>query len=260
MKRLGPYRALDLRFSVRAHRSLADAIEASMADLRCDDAPADTLTVRRSRRATWDLTWGRSAHAPDQVADDEGEALREMFTSVSLAAASSAARHDAVLHGGAVTIDGRGVAFIGGPESNTSVLTAAATLANHGYLADQVTAIDGAGRVRGFHRPITMAGSDASALGTTVPLRVGTRTALEHDVQLGDIFVVSHGPPESPEPLDPADALVELTNHAIAPDGFDTRMFRRLESIARGVPIYRLPHVDPTEALGLVRRIQDHGA
>jgi hypothetical protein len=71
MKRLGPCRSLDLRFSIRAHRSPADVIDTSMADLSCNASDADdSLTVRRSRYTDFDPADALVELTNDAVAPD----------------------------------------------------------------------------------------------------------------------------------------------------------------------------------------------
>ena len=231
MQRRGPFRALDHTFTIRAPRALAERIETEFAGLRSDDTPHDTLTLRRSR-SRWSLFW-TDASVAERVDDDE--VLAETLLAVDLAAASSAARTDAVLHGGTVSIDGRGVTFLGPTEPGTPSIAVPAALAGHGFVADVVTAVGPDGWVRAYHRAVT----------------AGAVSTLDDGVALAAVCILrSHD--EAVAQLEPADALVELSHHAAAIAGFDTTMFRRFEEIARAVPVHVVPHHTPSEMMAIV--------
>lgn len=252
MQLLGPYRALDLVFDLRAHASLANPLRHSLVDLETHDTPFDRLTVRRTRRSGWTCRWRHDDHASprgdDRVTDD-GEALHDVLANISAAVARSASKRDAVLHGGAVAIDEAGVAFVGSSGSGSSALVAAAVLAGHSPLSDDLTAIDPDGRIRTFPRPIGLDAGEVLALELevpsgpfvpTFPFRSTSTHPATARTQLRAVFLMHGGDVDRCERLDPADALVELYRHSVGADGSERAMFARLERVARSVPVHLL--------------------
>ena len=136
-----------------------------------------------------------------------------------------------MLHAGSVTVHGLGVVFVGQSGAGKSTLTAAMVLAGHGYIADEVAAIASDTTIRAFHRPIGLRSAGATALGLcvppgpfelTYPLRVGDRAPLAAGVPLSRIFIIHRKRAASSvevaalTPIEPAQALVRLTNCALA--------------------------------------------
>src|SRR5216683_295679 len=133
-----------------------------------------------------------------------------------------------VLHGSAVTLNGRAVVFCGGSGWGKSTLAAALHRRGHPLLVDDYAAI----RV-GVRRPslyigppvlklwpdsARVLGFDAAALPRVHPLadkrRVRTRRSLTvRSVRLGQVVILAPGSPLSFAPLDHREALIEVLRH-----------------------------------------------
>ncbi|MEP1123843.1 MAG: hypothetical protein ABJH68_08145 [Ilumatobacter sp.] len=251
VKRVGTYRALDCVFELRTHSALADPLESALVDLRCDDAPDDRLVVRYRRRSGWECRWHRAGrdHSHGETVREEGDALQDALAHISAAAARSASAHDAVLHGGAVAIDGHAVALVGHDGSGTAVLAATAVLDGHLHVSNDVAAIDPNGRVRCFARPVGLKPEEADGLGveippgpfdTVFPFRIAPTSHGENLMPLRAVFLVQTSDVDRCERIDPADALVELYRNSVGAEGSERRMFARLETVVRTVPVHRL--------------------
>lgn len=266
MQHLGRYRALDLVFDLRTNTTLAQPLRAALIHLETDDAPVDRLTVRRTRRSGWTSRWRTSSNETtrkDDLVTDDGEAFHDVLATISAAVARSASERDAVLHGGAAVIDGRGVVFVGSTGSGTSALVAAAVLDGHSALSDDLTAIDADGRIRTFPRPIGLDSREVLELGLEVPLgpfvptfpfRATPAPSGADRTELQVVFLVHGGDTDRCERLEPADALVELYRHSVGAEGSERAMFARLERVAKNVPVHLLGWTTPGTAVQQVRR------
>jgi hypothetical protein len=170
------------------------------------------------------------------------------------------------LHGGAVAVDGCGVVFVGYSGAGKSTLTAAMVSAGHGYIADEVAAVDSSGRLCNFHRPVGLREGGAAALGRpipegpfslTYPLRIGGSGVLCDGAPICAVFLVDRSSTTgagAPVPVPPAQALVILVNQTLGAGGFERQIFRRLEGLVRSVPVLELPFKDVTDG---VKKVED---
>ena len=263
MTLLGPFSALGCPFEVEASPSIARVLAEALDDLRGDDIPRRRLKATLDRSGAW--TVGLDGERP-QRGSDLDDALYNILSAVNLLAAREAASECAVFHGGSVALDGHGVVFVGHSRAGKSTLTAALTRAGHGYIADEVTAISSDARVRGFHRPIGLRAGGAAAVGLevppgpfsrTYPLRVGKWAALVDEVPLAQLVILDRiCDAQSPvdvgfTPLEPAEALFMLVNHALA-RSTESQAFRRIEALVREVPTLVLRYTDVHEAVRTV--------
>jgi hypothetical protein len=200
MTLLGPYVALDCPFEVEASPLIAPLLAEALLDLRSDDTPRRQLRTMQDRAGMWTVGW--DGEEPF-IGNDFDHAMYSSLSAINLLAAREGARDCAVLHGGSVAVDGRGVVFVGHSGSGKSTLTAAMAMAGHAYIADEVAAITSDSRIRAFHRPIGLRAGGAAVLGLdlppgpfefTYPLRLGHRATLVDGAQLTRIFIVERVP------------------------------------------------------------------
>ena len=177
----------------------------------------------------------------------------------------------AVLHGGAIGVNGKAVAFVGQSRAGKSTLTTAMARARFPYLADEVIAVD-TGDVRGgafdglnetgllvepFHRPIGLRSGGAAAIGYTIPAgpyaeihpyRVGSHGALSGRIPLELVVLLERCGERQPQidRLEQGQALFELCQQTLGAAELEGPMFRRLETLVRAVPVavLRYRHVD----------------
>ena len=164
-----------------------------------------------------------------------------------------------VLHGSAVTLNGRAVVFCGASGWGKSTLAAALHRRGHPVLADDYAAIRVGVRRASLHlgRPVLRLwpdsaralGFDAAALPRIHPLadkrRVRTRRSLGvRTVQLSRVVILAPGSPSEVVPLDPTNALIELLRHSYGARTLaalrPVNHFAQCAALARIVPIVRL--------------------
>ena len=143
MIEVGRHAAFGSCFDVVADEPLASELIGSLGDLRvARDAPVGEvhrLSVRR-RDGDWTVSWDDNARYSGPEID---LALYDSLIAINVHAASVAvAAGHAVLHGGAIAVDGRAVALVGHSGSGKSTLTTAMARHGHPYLADEVVAVD----------------------------------------------------------------------------------------------------------------------
>lgn len=184
-------------------------------------------------------------------------ALAETLVAINSIAATSVVGELAALHGGTFEVDGVAIAVAGVSGAGKSTTIAAAVLQQHGYLSDEVCAIEiGSWKVRPYHRPIGLRAAGAAAIGVAVPSpvddyafvypwRISPVGRLAGSAPLGLIALVERrqGPVELVE-LRPADALVRLAALTLAAAGHERVLFRRFEQIARAIKVVELRHDD----------------
>lgn len=256
------FAALERYFTVRAHGPLEQLFADSFGDLRSTAEPRHRLAIGRRLDRAFRVRWDGTTHS---VVRADHEALYAATMAINEQAAAAGVERGLVLHGGCVEVDGRAVAFIGHSGSGKSTLTAAMVRDGHGYIADEVTAVDEDGFVQPFHRPIGMRPPGCRVLGISVPdgpfgtiypLRVGTGWgSLSRGAALGAVMLIERGEGEpAATRLEPADALYRLTDQTLGSDGVESTLFRRLEGLVRRTPVMKLRYTTLDQAIALVRQ------
>ncbi len=269
MRDLGRYRAFSACFDVHADEPAASELYECLVDLRAADGiphsiSSPLLTVSHDA-ATWSVAWDgwRSYHGSDLRV-----AIYDTLIAINLYAAGVAARDGmTVLHGGAVDIGGRAVAFVGHSGAGKSTFTAAMSRAGHGYLADEVVAVDDL-VVQQFHRPIGLRAGGADTIGVDLldgvdapvhPYRVGAHGVLGSATPLAAVVLLrrsdDRAEPPRLERIGPAQALFELTNQTLGATDLERSMFLRLDRLVRRVPVHQLHYTDLIAAIGLVESL-----
>jgi len=263
------FAALDRTFSLRGSSSVASLLDDALLDLRVDEPATHHLSVRRTATGRWKVSWDGTL---GYVGREDHLALYDALITLNDQAAASGAQHGPVLHGGCVEVEGRAVAFVGHSGTGKSTLTAAMVRAGHGYIADEVTAIDPDTVVRPFHRPIGLRPNSSAVLGserpdgpfdTIYPLRVGNGWGpLSAGAPLAAVFLVQRGDgvQHSTQQLEPAEALFRLTNETLGGTGNETSMFRHLEWLVHRVPVMRLAYAEVDQAVEYIPRVIPDGA
>lgn len=264
MRLIAPsYCALEQSFALESHRSLAPHLAESFADLLAGTPAAHRITVSRSLAGRWRVAWDGEAGYVGPSAD---LALYDALITINDQAAAQAATRCVVLHGGSVCVDGRAVAFVGHSGAGKTTLTAAATRAGCGYIADEVVAVDAEDMALPYHRPLGLRPATAALLNVEVPdgpfdriypLRVGRSWGSLHGTApLAAVFLLDRRADAEPqcERLRPAEALYRLANETLGATGAETVMFRRLTAFVRRIPVVRLSYRDYDQALDLTTR------
>ena len=184
-------------------------------------------------------------------------ALAETMVEINRLGAESVADTMAVLHAGTFVVDGAAVAVSGTSGAGKSTTVAAAVRAGHGFLSDEVCAIDPESlMVRSYHRPIGLRAAGSAAIGVPIPQpiddyafvypwRVGTAGRLSDAAPLALVAFVNRRPGSvEVEELSPADALARLAGNTLAAVGRQRAMFRRFEHVARTVRVVELRYAD----------------
>ncbi len=242
------------------------------------DAAEDTIVLE------WRAV-GRFTIRPDhsvkvEPARDAAAALVREFLQGPVAAVRLRQRGLLVLHGSAVTLNGRAVVLCGASGWGKSTLAAALHRRGHPVLADDYAAI----RV-GVRRPTLYTGPpllklwpdsaqvlglDAAALPRVHPLadkrRVRTRRSPgARSVRLGQVVILAPGSLCKLAPLDPSEALIELLRHSYGARTLaalhPADHFARCAALVRTVPIMRLGAPRSLAQLPrLARLLEEHQA
>jgi hypothetical protein len=184
-------------------------------------------------------------------------ALAETLVAINTTVAQGVLGDIAPLHAGTFVVNGVAVAVAGTSGAGKSTTVAAAVLRGHGYLSDEVCAVEmGSWRVRPYHRPVGLRANGAAAIGVAVPepldrysfvypWRVSSAGRLAAAAPLGLIVLVERrgGPVELCE-VRPADALVRLVGLSLGAAGRERVMFRRFERLAREIKVVTLRYDD----------------
>ena len=140
------------------------------------------------------------------------------------------------LHAASIKTSAGVIALAGVSGAGKSTLAAAAVLAGHGYVADEISAIavDPTCNVVPFHRPIGLRPGGAAALGIEIPVTTDGRydsvypwtpdAARQSDGgRLAGVAIVTRVESSDALPgrrivdVDPADALARLMQHCVVP-------------------------------------------
>lgn len=262
MKSVGVHRALATTFEVHADGRLAHLIETSYADLAAPSAAAQHLIEVRTRRGQFTTLLDGATREQNVVAD---AALHDVRRAVNRLAMDSVAATDTVLNAAAVEVGGKVFAIVGVGGAGKSTLAGHLVLQGHGYVADDVVAIDPDGHVRPYHRPLGVRRPQAARLGVEVPpgpfelgwpMRVAGRAPLSPGGSLHTIIVV-HRVDDGTwvQALTPAEALVKFADQALLFPGGERRAFQRLEALARRGTAVSLFHHDLREAAAQIDRL-----
>jgi energy-coupling factor transporter ATP-binding protein EcfA2 len=260
---VGCFDALGTIVELRAPRTLAPHLLDALRDLAVDKSPSTRIEVRRNLAGRWSL---RTDGITDLRTGEADLAFYEAIGIVSDVAARSASHSDVVLHASSADVAGTAVAIVGPSGAGKSTLTAALAFAGHGFLSDEVTAARVDDRaVRPFHRPIGLRREGAAVVGLAVPegpyhytfpLRMGGRTALSGGAPLGAIMVLTRCDSDAAcERIEPAQGLFRLANMTLGVTGNERRMFRRLETLVRSVPIHELRYRDVADGVRLIEQV-----
>lgn len=193
---------------------------------------------------------------------DTATALAETISEINRLAARSVTDDHAVLHAGSFAVDAWAVAVTGPSGAGKSTLVAAATLAGHRYLGDEVCAVDPSNlHVLPFPRPIGLRTGGAAAIGVDIPddPHDPYREVYPWQPAAGDpgppsplaliAFVERRPGPVEIESIRPSHALAKLTELSLAADGIEREAFRRLDRLVRAVPMVTIAHDDSTSAV-----------
>ena len=263
---LGPYVVFGSTFEVAADAPLDVELDRALGDLLCPEAgPAPHRLGVRERDGEWTTSWDDTER---YVGPEIHTALYDALIAINIHGARVAveAGHT-VLHGGAVDIGGRAIAVVGHSGAGKSTFTTAMTRAGHRYLADEVVAVDEAGSVLAFHRPIGLRLGGAEQIGHDVPAgpyehmhpyRVGPAGPLAGSAPLAGVALLKRseqleGPPRL-EPLGAAEALFVLANQTLGAMDLEREMFRRLDAFVRRVPVARLHYTELADAMRLAEQ------
>ena len=262
--------ALDARVRLEATDEICDWFGGLWADSLAVDPVSSLPPIRwEGEREEWTLDLagdGRIAHV------ETAGALAETMVQINRMGAESVAESLAVLHAGTFVVDGIAVAVSGTSGAGKSTTVAAAALGGHGFLSDEVCAIDPDSRlVRAYHRPIGIRAGGAAAIGLEIPAhhddyafvypwRVGAERRLAESAPLGLVAFV-HRRPGAVElaEVSPADALVRLAENSLAAIGRERAMFRRFEHLARSVRVVELRYADVGDAVAAMAEFVRQG-
>ena len=265
---LGPHAVYASVFTVRASEPLAGELANCLADLRAAEGvgpSAHNLEVT-STAGKWTVEWDGERRYSGPFAH---LALYDALIAINEHTAETAVESGCVvLHGGAVAVAGRGVAFVGHSGAGKSTLTADMSRRGHQYIADEVVAVqdphrpDGGDLVLPFHRPVGLRPLGAEALDmalpdgpyeTIFPYRIGLHGSLGGPTPLRLILLLRRSDVDATiKSVSPAQALFELSNQTLGGADVKRQMFRRLEAIVRRVSVAELHYRSVGEAISVV--------
>lgn len=183
-------------------------------------------------------------------------------------------RGGVALHASSVAVEGKAVVFLGESEWGKSTSAAAFVRAGFPLVADDVTwvtetapptVVPGFPQVKLWPEAASALGWDVDALPLVHPDM--DKRAIRADenfsvapLPLGRVYVLSHGPANAIEPIEPQDAFVELVRHSFAvdllgPTGMQREHFERCSELAASVPFRRLVVTDELAAIKDLPRV-----
>lgn len=246
---------LGTRVSLSVHHRLWRHLAPSLEPLTCREGPEPAHRVVASRRRRGWAVDGPSGSR--HIGRSDSHALYEVLTELNDIAAATAASSSAVIHGAAVVAGGGAICLVGPSGAGKSTLAAALTLAGAPLLAEEVCAIDADSLLHPFPRPIGMRARSAHLLGIRVPdgpfefvypWRAPTLAAAPARVaHIMLLHRVEHADPEARR-LPPDEALLRLAQNTLGAAGAEIAMFRRVERVARTLPVWELTYADAHHA------------
>jgi hypothetical protein len=172
------------------------------------------------------------------------------------------------LHASAVAVDGRAVAFLGGPGWGKSTLAAALHARGHPIVADDIVAVrladaratvlPGFPQLKLWPETVSTLGGDPDGLARVVAgahkrLRPSPAGFSHDELPLAGIYVLADEGGPQVEPLEPADAVIELVRHAWAARSLHAtapaERLSRFARLAETVPVRRLRRPMALESL-----------
>lgn len=248
--------------AVDASWPLVNHLEVALALLRT--TPGSTgpvrhrLHVERSRTNSWAVRWNHVEHYRGR---SPSTALYAALGALDEHAGSAARRRDAIgLHGAGVRIDGHGVTLVGHSGSGKSTLAAAFVRRGHGYVSDELAAVDLSGTLLAYPRPVGLRRGGAAAVACTIPpgpfdeIYPWCPDRSASDTPLRVIALVDREPGgDDSRLLSPAEALARLSNHTLGTEGDERWAFRRLDALVRSTPVVAVSTPDLDAG---VRRIE----
>jgi hypothetical protein len=187
-----------------------------------------------------------------------------------------------VLHGSAITKDGRAITFLGGKGWGKSTLAAYMNSRGHGFLTDDVVAVnaDSSGVIQlmpGFPHlklwPNSAAylGMDPDKMARLHPELDKRIHRLDDDFsmepcRISSIYVLDIGDYEEIRPIKPREALIELVRHTylsryLQPTGTASLHLQQCAKVASSVPLYYLRRPPSLFRLPKIARlVEDHVA
>lgn len=249
------------------------------------DTPADTDTEGRRVRATpTDVTYHEAGLgtmrvrrdgeiAVDPAAGESTATLPDWIVTVGLGCALHLSGRP-VLHASVVSIDGRGVAFLGGPGAGKSTVATACLAAGARLVTDDVCVLDRQNTVTVQSGPPSVkldpdtleritqsmdgAMPGAEKLGSVRgKQRLRVKQVAEGPIGLDRIYLLRAGTPVSVEGLAGSDRVLALLSNAYANRRLEATetaatYFNHVEGVADAVPIKRLARPTRWEALPTV--------
>lgn len=162
MNRVGPFRALDYRFTVQSSDvELAEILSGIFDHCRSDDAFTDGETLRIDVGP--DESQFTSDTSTTSVRNDR--TVPAVVSHVNLAAAQRGRTDRAVLHAGCAAGAGGAVVFPGRSGSGKSTLTAALVQRGWAYVADELVGVEQDGTISGYPKSLTLKEGSWPVLG-----------------------------------------------------------------------------------------------
>lgn len=179
---------------------------------------------------------------------------------VSFHFAQHANRH-VFLHAGVVAVDAYALVLPASTHNGKSTLVRALLERGATYLSDEFAPIDECGAVAPFARPLSL--RNPGGPPTTIRADAFGASSATEPVPIGAVFLTSFDPSGAwgPRRVDPAEAVLLMTAHAIAARSAPDRVLRTLKAVATRVPVVQSPRPDVDSAadaiLGMFREILD---
>lgn len=268
--RSGPFQALDLRFEIEFDdRETSLAIARTFDCMRTDGLASIVYGVRtEGPYAAFVGQEERAFLEPDEVLPWLLWRInRDVVASVDVP----------VIHGAATTFSGSTVLCCGHSGAGKSTLVAGLVASGFGYVTDEAIACDERGRVRGWTRPLALHRRSldlleehfGSRIQDAMPVGAHGERLVRPDalglVERGELPAVgtvillegrTEGGSESsagPVPLSPAEALVAMTPHILAPSRSGETTLRNIAALFGTARAWRVPRRPLPEMVDAVR-------
>lgn len=268
--RSGPFRALGLRFEIEFDdRETSLAIDRTFQCMRTEEPSGVVYRVRTGGPFSVSVVEEehRFLHREEVLPWLLWRINRDVVASVDVP----------VIHGAAATSSGSTVLCCGRSGAGKSTLVAGLVASGFGYVTDEAIACGEDGQVRGWTRPPALHRRSLDLLGEHFGSRVPDAMPIgahgEHLVRPDALGVVERG--ELPTvgtvilleaaddgssvggdrlvPLGPAEALVALAPHVLAPSRSDETTFRSIAAVIGTARAWKLPRRPLPEMVALVR-------
>lgn len=148
------------------------------------------------------------------------------------------------LHAGVVVVNDRALVLPASTRCGKSTLVRALLQRGASYMSDEFAPVDQRGLIAPFPRPLSLRNPEGPPT-IAVAESFGAAT-ITKSLPIGAVFLTRYEESSRWQPtrVDPAEAVLRMTEHAVAARTAPDRVLRTLKTIATNAPVFRSPRPD----------------